>query len=178
MEREPRVERIAADSPAAEPMREAFNALIRERGAVPNLFRVAAHRPEITRTLQGHLMSVMGPGQVSQMLKELLSVRVSRVNACDYCLASHTTMAIRRGANDGHLGAVRDGDYTTFEPGWRAAFQVADAMTEGDGHVDAKLFAEFARHWNAAQIVEIVAVISAFSMYNRFANALEIPPTK
>jgi alkylhydroperoxidase family enzyme len=84
MEHEPRVERIAAESPAAEPVREAFEALIRDRGKVPNLFRVAAHRPEIMRTLQAHLASVMGPGEVSQALKELLSVRVSRINNCEY----------------------------------------------------------------------------------------------
>ncbi|HVZ77736.1 MAG TPA: carboxymuconolactone decarboxylase family protein [Gemmatimonadaceae bacterium] len=84
MEHEPRVTRIAADAPEAAPVRETFDAFMRERGKVPNLFRVAAHRPPIMRTLAAHLSAVMGPGEVPVLLKELLSVRVSRINNCEY----------------------------------------------------------------------------------------------
>ena len=65
-------------------LRESFQRLIEERGKVPNLFRVAAHRPQITRTLADHMRAVMGPGDVPVLLKELLSVRVSQINGCDY----------------------------------------------------------------------------------------------
>jgi alkylhydroperoxidase family enzyme len=51
---------------------------------VPNLFRVAAHRPGITRTLAEHMRAVMEEGDVSRLLKELLSVRVSQINNCEY----------------------------------------------------------------------------------------------
>ena len=78
--------RIAPVEPvnAPEVVRPTFDAFVRERGKVPNLFRLAAHNPEIMRTLADHLRVVMGPGTVSELLKELLSVRVSRINLCDY----------------------------------------------------------------------------------------------
>jgi alkylhydroperoxidase family enzyme len=79
-ERLPRVEPDAA----SDGMRDVFARFMRERGRVPNLFRVAAHRPPIGETLAAHMSAVMGPGTVDVRLKELLSIRVSHVNGCEY----------------------------------------------------------------------------------------------
>ena len=83
MSEEPRVSRLDPAS-ASGPLRAAFDNLIRQRGKVPNLFRVAGHRPDIAATLAAHLDAVMGPGEVPELLKELLSVRVSHINQCRY----------------------------------------------------------------------------------------------
>ena len=80
---ESRVPRLAPEEVAADVV-PVFDAFVRERGVVPNLFRVAAHRPEIVRTLREHMSAVMGPGTVPVLLKELLSVRVSQINGCEY----------------------------------------------------------------------------------------------
>lgn len=69
---------------ASSDVRPTFDAFIAERGKVPNLFRAAAHSPAVMRTLADHLRVVMGPGKVPALLKELLSVRVSRINLCEY----------------------------------------------------------------------------------------------
>lgn len=78
-----RIEPIDPQTPASE-LRPTFDAFIAERGKVPNLFRIAAHNPDVMRTLADHLRVVMGPGTVPILLKELLSVRVSHINVCDY----------------------------------------------------------------------------------------------
>ena len=83
MSEEPRIPRIDA-SDAPEAVRPTFDAYIRERGKVPNLFRVAAHAPEITTRLAALQSAVMGQGEVPILLKELLSTRVSHINLCDY----------------------------------------------------------------------------------------------
>jgi len=85
-DREPRVARLDADEAMRSnpSLRESFQKFIDERGKVPNLFRIAAHRPDITRTLADHMRAVMGAGDVSKLLKELLSVRVSQINNCEY----------------------------------------------------------------------------------------------
>lgn len=64
--------------------RTIFDAFQRQRGNVPNLFRVAAHRPAIGETLHAHMQAVLGPGEVEVLLKELLAVRVSHINRCRY----------------------------------------------------------------------------------------------
>jgi alkylhydroperoxidase family enzyme len=83
LDAEPRVPRLAPDDVEG-PTRAIFDAFVQQRGNVPNLFRVAAHRPPIVQTLHAHMQAVMGPGEVSVLLKELLSVRVSLINDCEY----------------------------------------------------------------------------------------------
>ncbi len=65
-------------------IRELFDVFLAERGNIPNMFRTVAHRPEILETMLAHFRVVMGPGTVPVPLKEMLAVRVSRLNACDY----------------------------------------------------------------------------------------------
>ena len=43
-----------------------------QRGNVPNMFRVMAHRPEIFATMQAHFAAVLNTGTVSTKLKELI----------------------------------------------------------------------------------------------------------
>ena len=85
-DREPRITRVdAAEAMQREPvLRDSFQRFIDERGKVPNLFRVAARRPQIARTLADHMRAVMDSGDVPSVLKELLSVRVSQINNCEY----------------------------------------------------------------------------------------------
>ncbi|HKO16022.1 MAG TPA: carboxymuconolactone decarboxylase family protein [Gemmatimonadaceae bacterium] len=83
---EPRLPRLDAEDAirADERLRPPFEHFLRERGKVPNLFRVSAYRPAITETLVAHMRAVMGPGEVPGLLKELVSVRVSQINNCEY----------------------------------------------------------------------------------------------
>ena len=83
MSDEPRLPRIAVES-APEDVRPTFDAFVRERGKVPNLFRVAAHAPRMAARLAALNAEVMGQGEVPVLLKELLSTRVSHINICDY----------------------------------------------------------------------------------------------
>jgi len=48
------------------------------------MFRTVAHRPEILRTLVAHWRAVLNTGTVSVKLKELVVVRTSQINGCDY----------------------------------------------------------------------------------------------
>lgn len=61
-----------------------FDVYLKERGNVPNMFRTAAHRPEILRTLIAHFRAVMNTGTVPAKLKELVIVRTSQINRCEY----------------------------------------------------------------------------------------------
>ena len=78
-----RLPRLGPDD-VSDGMQEVFARFMRERGRIPNLFRVAAHRPAIGETLAAHMSAVMGPGTVDERLKELLSIRVSSINRCEY----------------------------------------------------------------------------------------------
>ena len=149
-----------------------------EAGNVPNRSRAAPLGPPLVLALFAHRRAVTGPGEVPVLLKELLTVRVSQLNACAYCLASHTALSRKHGATDDQITSVDAGRYDVFEPGWRAALAFADAMTPTNGDVTDEIYAELARWWTAPQIVEIAAVVGFFNYFNRFAEALRIPVTR
>ena len=87
-------------------------------------------------------------------------------------------MARRLGASDEQIARLTHDDFTGVEEGWVAAFRVAESMTQLGCRVSAAEFAALESHWNPGQIVEIIAVIGLFNYFNRFAIALDIPPTK
>jgi len=78
-----RIGRLRLDQVGAD-VRELFEAFLEERGNIPNMFRTAAQSPAILTTMLAHFRAVMGPGTVPVPLKEMLAVRVSRLNECDY----------------------------------------------------------------------------------------------
>ncbi len=57
---------------------------LQARGNVPNMFRTVAHRPEILKTLIAHFRAIMNTGTVPAKLKELVIVRTSQINRCEY----------------------------------------------------------------------------------------------
>jgi alkylhydroperoxidase family enzyme len=54
------------------------------RGNVPNMFRTMAHRPEIMKTMIAHYRAILETGTIPLKLKELVIVRVSQLNTCEY----------------------------------------------------------------------------------------------
>jgi alkylhydroperoxidase family enzyme len=61
-----------------------YDSVLKERGKIPNMFRTVAHRPEILRTLVAHWRAVLRSGTVPLKLKELVIVRTSQINGCEY----------------------------------------------------------------------------------------------
>ena len=87
-------------------------------------------------------------------------------------------MARRLGATAEQIDALARADLGAFEDSWAVALRAAETMTSDRGEIPPALYADLERHWNAGEIIEIVAVISLFNYFNRFAIALDIPPTK
>jgi alkylhydroperoxidase family enzyme len=75
-----RLDKSQVDQPTA----EIYDVYLKERGNVPNMFRTVAHRPEILRTMIAHFRAVMNTGTVPAKLKELVIVRTSQINKCEY----------------------------------------------------------------------------------------------
>ncbi|KXG74115.1 carboxymuconolactone decarboxylase family protein [Thermotalea metallivorans] len=64
--------------------REIFEAFLKQRGNIPNMFRTLAYRPEILKTAYQHFSTVLHTGTVDIRLKEMVAVRVSQLNQCQY----------------------------------------------------------------------------------------------
>ena len=78
-----RIKKIEVSEATGE-TKQIFEDYQKERGNVPNMFRTVAHRPDYLRTMIAHFRTVMSTGTVPTKLKELLFVRVSQINKCEY----------------------------------------------------------------------------------------------
>jgi uncharacterized peroxidase-related enzyme len=156
-----------------------FDKVFAQRGNVPNMFRVMAHRPEIFATMQAHFGAVLNTGTVSTKLKELIIVRTSQVNDTPYCLASHTVLARGLGWTDDQLSNLADwqrrDDFTAPE---KAALRLAETVTRDAHAVTDQQFAELRTFYSEGEIVELLCAIGLFNYFNRFNNALNMEPTK
>ena len=65
-------------------LKDLYETVGAQRGNVPNMFRVFAHRPEILKTFNAHLAAITNGGTVSVQTKELIATLVSRINSCQY----------------------------------------------------------------------------------------------
>jgi alkylhydroperoxidase family enzyme len=65
-------------------VRAALDRMAEQRGNVPNMFRVVAHRPELMTTMLAHFNEVMKPTTLTAKFKELLAVQTSLANSCAY----------------------------------------------------------------------------------------------
>jgi alkylhydroperoxidase family enzyme len=75
---------VAVEDPANDDVRGVFADFIRDRGRVPNAFRVWAHAPDVLSTLVSHYRTLMASERVPRKIKQLVLLEVSRVNRCRY----------------------------------------------------------------------------------------------
>ena len=66
---------------------------------------IASHPPTLVRTWQS-LKSIMAPGALDALTKEMIYLAVSATNGCDYCIASHTAAARKAGMSEAMFGEV------------------------------------------------------------------------
>jgi uncharacterized peroxidase-related enzyme len=173
-----RISRLDRSEVSAE-MAALYDKAFVQRGNVPNMFRVMAHRPEIFATMQAHFGAVLNTGTVSTKLKELIIVRTSQVNETPYCLASHTILARNLGWSDEQLAHLAEWrERADFTPAEKAALRLAETVTSDAHGVTDEQFAELRSFYSEGEVVELLCAIGLFNYFNRFNNALRMEPTK
>jgi len=65
--------------------------------AVNNFWKVLANDPANLARVWADVKSVMAPGALDPLVKELLYIAVSVTNNCEYCIHSHTASARGKG---------------------------------------------------------------------------------
>jgi AhpD family alkylhydroperoxidase len=94
-------------SPAA---RLVFEDIARTRGIQPhevnNVWKAMAAHPENMRRFWERIKEVMAPGSLDAVTKELIYLAVSISQQCEYCVASHTVAARRKGASEDMLAEM------------------------------------------------------------------------
>ena len=93
---------LLSDADAAPEARAVFDDLRAVRGTdyVNDFWRALAHDPAELRRVWEEAKSVMAPGALDPLVKELVYIAVSTANACPYSVHSHTAAARAKGMTD------------------------------------------------------------------------------
>jgi len=124
--------RLIEYADASPEVRAVFDDIKRTRNVpdVNNFWKaIAAHPPTLQRTWES-LKEVMAPGALDPLVKEMLYLAVSIAHSCEYCIASHTAAARKRGMTDAMLGELlavvgMASQTNRLVTGWRVAVDEA-----------------------------------------------------
>src|SRR5438477_8756210 len=97
------------------------------RGKPGNAQKVLAHRPELLKTFLPFYASV--GRSLDRKLYELIYIRVSMINGCNYCLQHHLASSKRAGVVPEEWHALKSSDYGRFTGAEQAALQYAEKLT-------------------------------------------------
>ena len=67
---------------------------------VSNFWKALAHDPVALKRTWEDIKQIMAPGALDALTKEMIYVAISVSNQCDYCIASHTAAAKKKGMTD------------------------------------------------------------------------------
>jgi AhpD family alkylhydroperoxidase len=100
--------RLIEYADASPEVRAVFDDIMETRQVdwVNNFWKALAADPVTLRRTWGSVKEVMAPGALDPLTKELLYVAVSVTNGCDYCIASHTAAARKKGMSDEQLAEL------------------------------------------------------------------------
>ena len=70
---------------------------LRKVDDVNNFWKFLANDPGTLRRTWESIKDIMAPGALDPVMKELIYIAVSVTNGCEYCIASHTAAAEKKG---------------------------------------------------------------------------------
>lgn len=168
MSRIPTPASIDTSPAASQPLLEAVK---KQLGSVPNLFRIVGNSPS---GLEGYLglNGALGRGTIDVRTRQRLAILVAELNGCDYCLSAHTYLGKNVAKlDDQEMAANRDGASSDAKAS--AALAFAGKVVRARGHVEAAdVAAVKAAGYDDAQVVEILLHVALNTLTNYVNTAL------
>lgn len=162
MSRIPTPATIDAAPTASQPLLEAVKKQI---GSVPNLFRIVSTSPA---ALEGYLglNGALAKGKLPAATRERIALAVAQINGCGYCLSAHTYLSKNVAKlDDVELAANRKGRSNDAKA--NAAVGFAAKIVQSRGAVAASdVEAVRAAGYSDEQIVEIIAHVALNTLTN------------
>lgn len=158
-------------------IRPLYDALLQQRGVVPNMFKTVANIPALAQGIAAFLKPIVGDGALPGWYKELVAVRVCRLHDFEYGIRAHSLSAKQKGASDEQINALVNFEGGPFTEEQKLGFRYADRLHRSPDEIDDAFFATIKHAYNDLQILELTAVAAAFEFFPRLIGALRIPPT-
>jgi alkylhydroperoxidase family enzyme len=133
------------------------------------LFRTVAHNPHVlARWRGGHLL---GKGSLSLRQREILILRTTARLGAEYEWGVHIAFfAAKAGFSDAERAATVHGSAADWSGAEAVLVRIADALVD-TATIDDALWADAARHFSPAQLVEVLSLVGLYHMVSFVVNA-------
>jgi AhpD family alkylhydroperoxidase len=78
----------------------------RKTDFINNFWKALANHPPTLRRTWDNIKSIMAPGALDAVTKEMIYLAVSATNQCQYCMASHGASARKKGMTEEMFGEL------------------------------------------------------------------------
>jgi AhpD family alkylhydroperoxidase len=173
---DPRIRLLERDAVTPEAV-ALYDALLAQRGVVPNMFKALAYAPDIAKGVAGFLKPLLSDGALSGWYKELVAVRVSILCESEYAIRAHSISAQKKGASPAQIAAVADFEKGPYSEKEKLGFRLATRLHGGGRQVDKAFYRHLQSVFDDAALVELFLTAAAFEMFPRFIDGLRIPVT-
>jgi len=167
------VERDQADSATSEfydKAEERFEMLL-------NIFKVFGHTPELGSVFTDTIMAILKDAELDWTTKELVILKATQRNECQYCVVQHETLSKRLGISDEKIADIGGDRYKTsshFTEAEKALMDLTVQIGVDANNVSKELWDRLHEHFTEPQIVEAVFVITQYIAVSKFGDALGV----
>jgi AhpD family alkylhydroperoxidase len=114
---------------------------------------------------------------IEPSLRSLITVRVSQINWCKFCVDINSMMVLKRGNSEAKLADLaRFSLSPLFTEREKAALYYAEKVTLSDAQVSAENREKLSLHFTENEIIELTGLISFQNMSSKFNAALDVQP--
>lgn len=137
-------------------------------GRSPNVFAALA-------LLYGALDRRSSP--LEPALRSLVTVRISQINWCAFCVDINSATVLKRGVDEAKLAELAHFETSErFSAREKAALAYAQTITYPDLHTTPEHFARLRAHLDDDAIIELTALIAFQNLSSKFNAALGVMP--
>ena len=110
-------------------------------------------------------------------LRSLVTVRVSQINWCAFCVDINAATLIKRGVDEAKLAELADFEGSTlYTQREKAALAYAEAVTHSSQQPSATHVERLHAHFDDNAIIELTALIAFQNLSSKFNAALRVQP--
>lgn len=142
-----------------------------------NIFKVFGHTPNLGTAFTDSVMEMLQDKYLDWKTKELIILKATHRNECQYCVVQHEAVSQRLGISNEKIADIEGDRYKTsphFTEGERALLELTHQIGVDANRVSKGLWDRVKAHYNEPQIVEAVYVITQYIAISKFGDALGV----
>jgi AhpD family alkylhydroperoxidase len=114
---------------------------------------------------------------IEPALRSLITVRVSQINWCQFCVDINSMMVLKRGNSEAKLASLeRFEESDLFSEREKAALSYAETVTLSDRQVSNEDREYLEQYYSDDEIIELTAIISFQNMSSKFNASFDVQP--